>query len=94
MTENGYSSVLQIKLKRHADVRYDKFHRLIYGFKQGIRDLAIINDHARRFEAPDVNVVAQGLGGKKQMLLTIITEVKLGPYRFRKVPAGTFGVAG
>ena len=34
-----------------------------------------------------VSIQVQGFGGKKQMLLTIIKEVKLGPYRFRKVPA-------
>lgn len=31
-------------------------------------------------------VEAQGLGGKKRMMLTIIKEVKIGPYIFRKVP--------
>ena len=31
-------------------------------------------------------VEAQGFGGKKRMLITIIKEVKLGPYFFRKVP--------
>jgi len=34
-----------------------------------------------------VSIQVQGFGGKKEMLLTIIKEVKLGPYRFRKVPA-------
>ena len=33
-----------------------------------------------------VSIQVQGFGGKKQMLLTIIKEVKIGPYRFRKVP--------
>jgi hypothetical protein len=33
-----------------------------------------------------VSIQVQGLGGKKQMFLTIIKEVKIGPYRFRKVP--------
>jgi hypothetical protein len=33
-----------------------------------------------------VSIQVQGLGGKKQMLLTVIKEVKIGPYRFRKVP--------
>ncbi|MGI8581913.1 MAG: aspartyl protease family protein [Chitinophagaceae bacterium] len=31
-------------------------------------------------------VEAQGLGGKKRMMLTIIKEVKIGPYIFRRVP--------
>jgi hypothetical protein len=33
---------------------------------------------------------AEGLGGKANMLLTTVKEVKLGPYRFRKVPAYIF----
>jgi Trypsin-like serine proteases, typically periplasmic, contain C-terminal PDZ domain len=33
-----------------------------------------------------VQVEAQGLGGKKRMMITIIKEVKIGPYVFRRVP--------
>jgi hypothetical protein len=33
-----------------------------------------------------VFIQVQGLGGKKQMSLTIIKEVQIGPYKFRKVP--------
>ncbi|RFM30635.1 PDZ domain-containing protein [Deminuibacter soli] len=33
---------------------------------------------------------AEGLGGKKNMSLTVIKEVKLGPYRFKKVPVYVF----
>ncbi len=33
-----------------------------------------------------VQVEAQGLGGKKRMMLTIVKEVKIGPYIFRRVP--------
>jgi hypothetical protein len=33
---------------------------------------------------------AEGLGGKKEMNLTVLKEVKLGPYRFKKVPAYIF----
>ncbi len=33
-----------------------------------------------------ISVQVQGLGGKKQMLLTIIKQVQIGPYRFRRVP--------
>ena len=31
-------------------------------------------------------IQVQGLGGKKEMLLTIIKEVQIGPYKFRRVP--------
>ncbi|MEO8765416.1 MAG: aspartyl protease family protein [Ginsengibacter sp.] len=34
-----------------------------------------------------VSIQVQGFGGKKEMLLTIIKEVKIGPYKFRRVPA-------
>ncbi|MEP6615314.1 MAG: aspartyl protease family protein [Ginsengibacter sp.] len=33
-----------------------------------------------------VSIQAEGLGGKKRMELTVIKELKLGPYQFRKVP--------
>jgi hypothetical protein len=33
-----------------------------------------------------VSIQVQGLGGKKQMLLTIIKQVQIGPYTFRRVP--------
>lgn len=33
---------------------------------------------------------AEGLGGKKPMKLTTVKEVRLGPYRFRKVPVHIF----
>ena len=33
---------------------------------------------------------AEGLGGKKQMQITVIKSVKLGPYKFRKVPIHIF----
>jgi hypothetical protein len=33
---------------------------------------------------------AQGLGGKAEMRLTTVKEVKLGPYRFRQVPVYVF----
>ncbi len=34
---------------------------------------------------------AEGLGGKTDMQLSVVKEVKLGPYRFRNVPAYVFG---
>jgi hypothetical protein len=33
-----------------------------------------------------VEIQVQGLGGKKQMMLTVIKEVQIGPYKFRRVP--------
>lgn len=33
---------------------------------------------------------AEGLGGKRPMMLTVLKEVKIGPYRFRKVPTYVF----
>jgi len=37
-----------------------------------------------------VPTVAEGLGGKKQMMITTIKEFKLGPYKFKKVPTYVF----
>lgn len=37
-----------------------------------------------------INTQGEGLGGKKLMRLTTVKEVKLGPYRFRNVPAHIF----
>lgn len=34
-----------------------------------------------------VNIQVQGLGGKKQMRLTVIRQIQLGPFKFSKVPA-------
>ena len=31
-------------------------------------------------------IQAQGLGGNKRMMITVIKEVRIGPYRFKKVP--------
>lgn len=33
---------------------------------------------------------AEGLGGKRPMMLTVLKEVKIGPYRFRRVPTFVF----
>ena len=55
-----------VKLKRHANVRDDERHGLLHHFKQGVCQLPIINDHARRFESADVHMVAQGVVGKQQ----------------------------
>lgn len=37
-----------------------------------------------------LNIQAEGLGGKAQMKLTTVKEFRLGPYRFKKVPAHIF----
>jgi len=49
--------------------------------KQFEDDSVILKSHRK-----PVSIQVQGFGGKKQMLLTIMKEVKIGPYRFRKVP--------
>ncbi len=49
--------------------------------KQFEEDSSILKKRRR-----PISVQVQGLGGKKEMLLTIIKQVQIGPYRFRKVP--------
>ncbi|TAD84951.1 MAG: signal protein PDZ [Bacteroidetes bacterium] len=48
-------------------------------------DSAIFAPHKKFY-----NTVAEGLGGKKFMKLTVIKQFKLGPYRFKKVPVFVF----
>ncbi len=50
-----------------------------------IRDSALLGKK-RKFYAKE----AEGLGGKIDMQMTVIKEVKLGPYRFRNVPVYVF----
>jgi len=37
-----------------------------------------------------VSTQVEGLGGKKQMMLTTVKDFRLGPYRFKRVPAYVF----
>ena len=50
-----------------------------------IDDSMLLNKKRKRFFKE-----AEGLGGKIDMQLTVIREVKLGPYRFRNVPVYIF----
>lgn len=55
-------------------------------FSQSIvEDSGLLSKKYRLFETQ-----AEGLGGKKSMRLTVIKEVKVGPFRFRKVPVYIF----
>ena len=49
--------------------------------KQFEKDSSVLKKRRR-----PISVQVQGLGGKKEMLLTIVKQVQIGPYRFRKVP--------
>ncbi|WP_170970982.1 aspartyl protease family protein [Ilyomonas limi] len=53
--------------------------------KSFVTDSMFLNTKKKMFETQ-----AQGLGGKAEMSLTIIKEIRLGPYRFRKVPTYIF----
>lgn len=50
-----------------------------------VNDSALISKKRKYFSK-----VAEGLGGKIDMAITVIKEVKLGPYRFRNVPVYVF----
>lgn len=50
-----------------------------------VTDSSILHKKRKIFQTQ-----AEGLGGKKDMLLTVLREVRLGPYRFRSVPAYIF----
>lgn len=50
-----------------------------------IKDSSLLEDKKKMFPTQ-----AEGLGGKAQMTLTVIKELRLGPYRFKKVPTYIF----
>jgi hypothetical protein len=50
-----------------------------------VSDSSLLNNKKRSFPTQ-----AEGLGGKTNMTLTTVREFKLGPYRFRNVPAYIF----
>ncbi len=50
-----------------------------------ITDSSLLTEHKKVYSTQ-----AQGLGGKANMRLTTLKEVKLGPYRFREVPTYLF----
>jgi Aspartyl protease/PDZ domain len=53
--------------------------------KDFIRDSALLKKKRKHYVKE-----GEGLGGKIDMELTVITEVKIGPYRFRNVPIYVF----
>jgi len=50
-----------------------------------VKDSALLRSKRKKYPTE-----AEGLGGKKAMTLTIVKEVRLGPYRFRNVPVYIF----
>ena len=50
-----------------------------------VNDSAIISPKRKRY-----TTVTEGIGGKKEMNLTILKEFKLGPYKFKKMPVFIF----
>jgi hypothetical protein len=50
-----------------------------------INDSSLLDPHKKTYLTQ-----AEGLGGKANMRLTVVKELKLGPYRFRKVPVYLF----
>jgi hypothetical protein len=53
--------------------------------EQFIKDNAILSSTKNSYLTQ-----AEGLGGKKQMRLTVVKSIKIGPYTFRKVPTYLF----
>lgn len=49
--------------------------------KEFVQDSVVLKTKRKQFP-----IQAQGMGGKKRMMITVIREVKVGPYRFRMVP--------
>ncbi len=69
-----------------ADFLFDTGAGLCMLFSEDfIEDSAFINPNKKRFHS-----YGEGLGGKKAMQMTVIKQVKVGPYKFRKVPVFVF----
>jgi hypothetical protein len=49
------------------------------------RDSAVIPATRKKF-----NTITEGLGGTKEMTMTVLKKFKIGPYKFRKVPVYIF----
>ncbi len=49
--------------------------------KQFENDSLVLKKHRK-----PVEIQVQGLGGRKRMMLTIIKQIQIGPYKFRKIP--------
>ncbi len=50
-----------------------------------VKDSAIFSKKRKMYKTQ-----AEGLGGKKDMLMSVVKEVRVGPYRFRNVPVYVF----
>ena len=88
-----FISTLPVQIARVKDER-TVTTRFLYDIGAGMNMIFssdFINDSSlltkkKKFFAKE----AEGLGGKIDMVITVIKEVKLGPYRFRKVPVYIF----
>lgn len=68
--------------KVNANFYIDTGAGLCFLMSKQFQDDSMILKKRRR----PIAIQVQGLGGKKEMLLTIIKQVQIGPYKFRKVP--------
>ena len=66
----------------HANFYIDTGAGLCFLMSKHFEDDSAVLKKSRK----PVSDTGQGFGGRKQMMLTIIKEVQIGPYRFRKVP--------
>ncbi|HTN07800.1 aspartyl protease family protein [Agriterribacter sp.] len=80
----------------HADFRDDRRFNSRFYFDSGAGLCFLLSDSFSRDSAvlnPNKTPVltqAEGLGGKMEMRLTTVKEVRIGPYRFRNVPTYIF----
>lgn len=68
--------------KINANFYIDTGAGLCFLMSKQFQDDSLVLKKRRR----PIAIQVQGLGGKKEMLLTIIKQVQIGPYKFRKVP--------
>lgn len=85
---------IPIQTLRFAD-RKDFTARFYFDTGAGLNfllseDFVMDSSVLARKRKPPLVTQAEGLGGKMSMKLTVVKEVRLGPYRFRKVPTFIF----
>lgn len=81
-----YSATLKDEKKVAAKFIFDTGAGLCFLLSQDFVDDSIFINKKRKVYSTQ----AEGLGGKKTMNTTVINEIQLGPYRFKKVPIYIF----
>lgn len=78
--------IQQVEMKDQRDLKSNVYLDTGAGLCFLVTDRFAADSSFFQKKRKPVSVQVQGVGGKKEMLVTIVKKVKLGPYTFRKVP--------